>query len=188
VGNALEIAEAIEVLQGKGPGDTRELTVCLGAEMLLLSGLGHSEATARTAIKNALDDGRALALFRKMIALQGGDPRVCDDAGKFLPQAPGRVTVFARRHGYVTAIDSRSVGLSAQRLGAGRQRYDDCVDPAVGVVVHVSPGDAVSVGQPIAQLHHANRGLHAAVSILEDAFAIGDSPPHALPIVIEILK
>ena len=188
IGNALEIVEAIEVLQGRGPIKTRELTVCLGAEMLLLGGIAQTEAKARAAIEKALVDGSGLDLFRRMIERQGGDPSVCDDASKVLPQAPSKMTVFARRDGYVTAIDSRAVGSAAQLLGAGRQRYEDRINPAVGVIVEVSLGDLVCVGQPLAQLHHADHGLPTAASLVEDAFTIGNLPPPVLPLVIELLR
>lgn len=188
IGNALEIVEAIEVLQGSGPLKTRELTVCLGAEMLLLGGVAPTEAKARAAMEKALADGSGLALFRKMIERQGGDPRVCDEPAKVLPQAPAKMPVLARRDGYVTAIDSRALGSAAQLLGAGRQRYEDRINPAVGIMVDVSLGDLVCVGQPLAQLHYADRGLHAAASMLESAFTIGDEPPPALPIIIDLLR
>ncbi|MBA3248792.1 MAG: thymidine phosphorylase [Geodermatophilaceae bacterium] len=140
-GNALEVAEAVEVLAGGGPPDVIELTLALAREMLTAAGLHDVDPAA------ALADGRAMDRWRAMIAAQGGDP----DAE--LPTAPESETVRAERAGTVTGVDAYAVGVAAWRLGAGRARKEDPVSAVAGVVVHVRPGDRVEAGAPLFDLH-----------------------------------
>jgi pyrimidine-nucleoside phosphorylase len=124
VGNALEVREAIQVMQGKGPADTTELTEELGAEMLVLGGAHEGLDDARTAMRRALADGRALERFSQLVAAQGGDPRVCDDPAR-LPAAPAVDTVVATADGFVARIAPRKVARAALEVGAGRRTKDD---------------------------------------------------------------
>jgi len=140
-GNALEVAEAVEVLAGGGPPDVIELTLALAREMLTAAGLHDVDPAA------ALADGRAMDRWRAMIAAQGGDP----DAE--LPTAPESETVRAERAGTVTGVDAYAVGVAAWRLGAGRARKEDPVSAVAGVVVHVRPEDRVEAGAPLFDLH-----------------------------------
>lgn len=150
VGNALEIAESIEVLRGGGPADTRELTVVLGAEMLLLAGVERDPDAAAARIGKSLDDGSALAVFAKIVAAQGGDPRVCEAPAQVLPQPRRKVPIVAPRAGNVAAVVADEIGMAALVLGAGRGKQDDRIDPAVGLVLAVRPGDRVAAGDLIA--------------------------------------
>ena len=150
VGNALEIAESIEVMRGGGPADTRELTVVLGAEMLLLAGVERDPDAAAARIGKSLDDGSALAVFAKIVAAQGGDPRVCDAPAQVLPQPRRKVPIVAPRAGHVAAMVADEIGMAALVLGAGRGKQDDRIDPAVGLVLAVRPGDRVAAGDLIA--------------------------------------
>jgi pyrimidine-nucleoside phosphorylase len=176
VGNALEVVESIEVLRGGGPADTRELTVRLGAEMLLLGGVASDEADAARRIEQVLDDGSALERFRAIVAAQGGDPRVCDDPAEVLPRAPGHHTVRAARAGTILAIGADAIGVAALRLGAGRRRKEEPVDPAVGVELLRRVGDHVAAGEALAILHHRDRALEPAALMVEAAFSLGDGP------------
>jgi pyrimidine-nucleoside phosphorylase len=153
IGNALEIAESIEVLRGGGPADTRELTVVLGGEMLAVVGLATTPANGQVAIANALDDGRALAVFRRMVEAQGGDVTVVDEPAR-LPRAAATTTVTADRAGTVTTIDAEQLGIAGVWLGAGRRAKDDAVDPAAGLTVEVRRGESAHAGQPLCVLHH----------------------------------
>ena len=138
-GNAVEVTEAVETLSGGGPPDLREVTLALARQMLSSVGIA-------TDPEPKLDDGSALEVWRQMIAAQGGDP----DAE--LPQPAATETVTADRDGTIVAVDARAVGVAAWRLGAGRSRKEDPVDPAAGVICHVRPGDTVRVGDPLFEL------------------------------------
>ncbi len=188
VGNALEVAESIEVLRGRGPKDTRELTVRLGAEMLLLGGITADPADAERRVAQALDSGAALELFRRVVAAQGGDVRAVDEPDKVLPRAPQRAEVVAAAGGYIQRVDARGVGIAALHLGAGRRKKEDAVDPAVGIEMLADPGDRVAAGQPLAILHHAGHGVADASALMAQAFAIGAEPPAAHPLILEVLR
>ncbi|WP_054815687.1 thymidine phosphorylase [Nocardia arizonensis] len=139
-GNALEVAESVEVLAGGGPADVVELTLTLAREMVAAAGLSADPA-------DALADGRAMDHWRAMVRAQGGDP----DAP--LPRAGHTDTVRADRAGVLTRLDAYAVGVAAWRLGAGRLRQGDPVQFGAGVEMHAKPGDSVTVGQPLLTLH-----------------------------------
>jgi thymidine phosphorylase len=147
IGNALEIRESIEVLRGGGPADTRELVHVLGAEMLVLGGAAKDAAEGRARIEKALGDGSALEVFRKVVAAQGGDPRVCDSPGSVLAKPAHRVELTLRP-GRIVAIDSEALGIAALVLGAGRRTKDDRIDPSAGLVVDAYLGEVVEAGAP----------------------------------------
>lgn len=172
-GNALEVREAVEVLAGGGPADVVELTVQLAREMLAAAGKPGVDPAP------ALQDGRAMDRWRRMIAAQGGDP----DAP--LPVAEHTHTVVADRDGYVAGLDAMAVGLAAWRLGAGRARKEDDVQAVAGVELHAKPGDRITRGAPLATLHTATperfeRGLAA----LEGAVTYSDEPVRPGPVVL----
>ena len=178
VGNALEVRESIEILRGGGPADIRALTLRLAEEMLALGGVDPAEAA------RALDDGRALEVFRKVTAAQGGDVAVIDNPD-LLPKAPVVEAFLAPADGYVTSIDAQQVGLAALMLGAGRQQASDAVDPRVGLVLDARVGDRVSKGQPLLWLHHDQVGLEDARRRLTAAYRFGDAPVSATPLIID---
>jgi thymidine phosphorylase len=142
-----------------------ELTLALASEMLALAGIDADPA-------RALADGRAMDRWRAMVRAQGGDP----DAP--LPAAPLVEEVRAERAGVVTGIAALPVGIAAWRLGAGRARKEDPVSPGAGVVLRVAPGDAVSAGQVVAELHADDEGhMRAGAGAFAGAIAVGDRPP-----------
>jgi thymidine phosphorylase len=173
VGNAVEVEEAVAALRGEGPADLAEVTVALAREMLRLAGVDADPAAA-------LADGRALDRFRAMIAAQGGDP----DAA--LPRAAHAQAVSAPQAGWMRRLDARAVGVAAWRLGAGRARKEDPVDPAAGVFCLAKPGDRVERGQPILDLrsNDGNR-MAGALQALEGAVEIGPEPPAAASLILE---
>ncbi len=156
IGNALETAEAIDILKGGGPADTRELTLRLGAEMLCLGNAARSNAAARRRLQAALSDGSALDRFVRMVRAQGGDPRSILDS-RLLPHAPHRVAVMARRSGWVSRCDPKALAWLALEMGAGRLRADQAVNAAVGIELAVQYGEFVERQQPIAYLHLRNQ-------------------------------
>ncbi|HEX9619466.1 MAG TPA: thymidine phosphorylase [Polyangiaceae bacterium] len=173
VGNALEIREAVEVLRGGGPADTKALTLRLGAEMLLAAKVAGDRREAAAKLERALERGDAFECFCRMVRAQGGDVRVVE-APERLPRAPVRVVVPSARGGYVSACDAFELGLAAVALGAGRSRADDRVDPRVGIELCKKPGDRVERGEPLAFLHAAKRpGLEPLLERVRDAFRVG---------------
>jgi len=172
-GNALEVAEAVEVLAGGGPPDVVELTVTLAREMLEAAGLSTVDPV------EALKDGRAMDTWRAMIAAQGGDP----DAA--LPTASERHVVTAVHGGVLTGLDAYAVGVAAWRLGAGRARKEDPVSAVAGVVVLAKPGDRVEAGAPLLELHTDDPSrLPRALAALDGA-AEFDGPAATLPLIID---
>lgn len=175
-GNALEVAESLEVLAGGGPPDVVALTVLLAREMLEAAQVtGKDPATA-------LRDGTAMDRWRAMIAAQGGDP----DAP--LPTARHRHVVTAERAGELTRLDAYGVGVAAWRLGAGRARKEDPVSAGAGVQWHAVPGDRVSAGQPLVTLHTDDEArIPAALQALSGALVVADvgTAPNRLPLLIE---
>ncbi len=150
-GNAVEVAEAVETLKGGGPADTRLLTLELTSRMTVLAGLHSDPAAARADLAKRLDDGRALEVFRRMVAAQGGDARVIDDARR-LPQPGVAVEVAAPHAGTVAFVDARQIGRVVLQLGGGRKAVADGIDPAAGVDRLVQAGERVERGQPLLRL------------------------------------
>ncbi|MFN8092109.1 MAG: thymidine phosphorylase [Vicinamibacteria bacterium] len=187
VGNALEIAECIETLKGRGPSDLESLSVELAAWMVHLAGVAPTMDVARARVREALGSGAGLERFRRVIELQGGDPRVCDDLA-LLPQARETVVVRAERDGRVTRLAARAIGHSAMLLGAGRERVDSAIDPGVGFVFHKKVGDPVAVGEPIVTVHLGPASRRAeAIARLQEAIVVGPEAPARTPLVLDIL-
>jgi pyrimidine-nucleoside phosphorylase len=185
IGNALETREAVDVLKGEGPADTRELTLALGAEMLVLGRVAKDTKDARARLERAIANGAGLERLAKMVKAQGGDTRAVSDASR-LPRAPHRVPIEARASGFVKSSDALELGLTSVDLGAGRTRADQKVDPAVGIELAKKPGDPVEKGEPLAWLHARNaRGLEPLVERARRAFVIGKSRPKLGPLVLE---
>ncbi len=185
VGNALEVRQALEVLRGEGPGDLREVTLALGAELLVLAKEADSSQEAQAKLARLLDEGRALAKFRELVAAQGGDPRAVDDPAR-LPQAKETVEVRADARGFVVKIAARKVGLAAGLLGAGREAKGQKVDPAAGVELLVKVGAEVERGQPLALLHVGRPDrVPEAEALVRTAFALGPKPPEPPPLILD---
>ena len=177
VGNALEVAEAVEVLSGRDDSpDLVELTLALAREMLELAGI---QADPSVALRN----GSALERYRAMVVAQGGDP----DAP--LPRAAHIELVTADQTGIVGRLDARAVGVAAWRLGAGRARKEDAVSASAGVVCRIKPGEKVTEGQALLELHtDQSERLDWAREALKDAIAIGDQPPAPTSVVLEVIS
>jgi len=183
VGNALEVAEAIETLRGDGPLDLRELCLELGAQMVTLAGVARSAGEGKDLLMKILDDGSALAKFAQLVDAQGGDRRVVDDSRR-LPAAPVRIAVEAPSSGVVAAVDAQAVGLAAMGLGAGRATKDDRIDPAVGVVLVRKVGDPVRAGEPLADVHAPDRARAAeAGRRIQAAYRIAARAPAPRPLI-----
>jgi len=188
VGNALEVAECVEVLKGRGPKDLESLSLELAAWMLSLAGASASLEEARRRVRDALDSGAGLRTFQQVIELQGGDPAVCDDLRK-LPAAREKVEVKSEGEGRVTRIACRAVGRAAMLLGAGRETVDSRIDPAVGLVLHKKVGDLVLPGESLMTVHVNDRTrLDEALAMLKAAVELGPQAPASTPLVREVLN
>jgi len=180
VGNANEIAESLDVLSGGGPADVVEITYSLAADMLLLAGVDTDRDVAITRLSDAVNSGAAMEKFQEVIVAQDGNPDVAEDRS-LLPVAPGRYELLAREDGVVTKCDARDIGVAGVRLGAGRERKEDLVDPGVAISVLAKIGDSVSKGQPLAAVAYGDENrLQAAIPLLERAWEFGegaDPPP-----------
>jgi thymidine phosphorylase len=185
-GNALEVAECVELLTG-GTGDERfcEVTLALAVEMLLLGGLAEDAATARAKANDAINSGRAAERFGAMVAALGGPADFLEHAGALLPRAPIRRTVQAKAAGVLSACDTRAVGLAVIALGGGRRRVEDRIDPAVGIDDILPLGTTVSRSDPIAVVHAADEAsAEQAAVLLQKAFEIGQTDGSALSPVV----
>jgi pyrimidine-nucleoside phosphorylase len=177
VGNALEVQECIEILHGGGPPDLRELCLELGAWMFYLGGVTKTIAQAKQLCEQLIASGQAFDRFRQMVELQGGDVSTIDDPTR-LPRTAHHVEVPSPRTGYVAAIACEQIGTACVILGGGRERKEDAIDPAVGIVVHRKIGDKVSLGEPLCTIHcHSDAQAARARAMLEESYRIADEPP-----------
>jgi pyrimidine-nucleoside phosphorylase len=182
VGNALEVQEAHETLGGGGPSDFRELVVVAATHLLELSDLGLDEDEARQRATMSLADGSALAAYERWVRAQGGDP---DPA--LLPRAPVVRQVAASSTGFVRELRAREVAAVAMALGAGRERKEEPVDHAVGVVCRAKRGDRAERGESLAEVHARDEAAaEAAVAALLSAYEIGEEP-EPRPLVLEVI-
>jgi thymidine phosphorylase len=173
VGNALEVSESIDVLNGKGPQDVIEITLALAKEMLQLAGINKDPATG-------LKDGTALQVWKKMIVAQGGNPDI------EIPVAKQKENIVATQSGYITDLDAYAIGLSAWRLGAGRAKKEDAVSKTAGIICLAKEGDYVEKDQPVLELHIDDSSrLPLAKEALKNAFTIGAEPREKRKIVLE---
>jgi thymidine phosphorylase len=176
VGNAVEVAEAVAVLQGGGPSDVVSLTVALASEMVSLAGVSADPAAV-------LASGEAYETWARMITAQGGDP----DAA--LPKPKHVHVVEAPRDGVLARLDALGVGVAAWRLGAGRARKEDPVQAAAGIVCHVKPGEPVVSGAPLLELHtDTPEAIDGALAALAGAYEIADEAPAERSLILETIR
>jgi pyrimidine-nucleoside phosphorylase len=176
IGNALEVVEVVQVLRGEGPEDLRQLCIELAGWMLHLGGVSDTVAAGKKQSEKLIASGKAFDKFRQMVELQGGDPRSIDDPTK-LPQAQSTMTIASARDGYVTSVQCEQIGNACVILGGGRERKEDSVDPAVGIVLHKKVGDGVSKGESLATIHYnAEARAGRAKQLLEESYHIADAP------------
>lgn len=152
IGNALEVKEAIETLQGKGPKDLTELVLTLGSQMVILAGKAKTSEEAKEMLLDAIHSGKALAKFKEFLANQGGDASIVDDLTK-LPQAKYKIELPAKQSGYISRMVADEIGVASMILGAGRATKEDVIDLAVGLVLHKKVGDKVEEGESILTIY-----------------------------------
>jgi pyrimidine-nucleoside phosphorylase len=184
IGNALEIVETVAILRGEGPEDVTELCVHEVATLLAMAGLAKTEHEGERRAQKAIKDGAGLAKLREVVVAQGGDPAQIDDPSK-LSQARWVGTLEAPRSGYIAGIHAEQVGMASVRLGAGRARKGDPIDPAVGFVLQAKVGDRVEAGQPLIEIHARTAKAGKAVrSALLSAYTWSDDPVPAPPLLL----
>ena len=187
IGNALEVVEVVEILRGSGPQDLRELCLELAGWMLLLGGVSKTVAEGKQQSAKLISSGQALERFRQMIELQGGDPRVIDDA-KRLPQAQHTLLVSSTKEGYISSMQCEQIGTACVILGGGRERKEDSVDPSVGIVLHKKVGDRVAAAEPLATIYYNAEPLaERARQLIEASCQIADAAPAQRPLIHKVI-
>ena len=188
VGNAMEVAECIEVLHGGGPDDLRELCLHLAAWMFHLGGKAKTVAEGKVLASEIIASGKAFERFRQMVELQGGDVSVIDDPSR-LPSTDCRVEVRSASAGFVSAIACEDVGTACVILGGGREKKEDTVDPAVGIMVHKKIGDRVAAGEAVYTIHcHSEASAGRAKKLLEESYTISAVPAHKPSLIHRVIQ
>ncbi|HEX8925506.1 MAG TPA: thymidine phosphorylase, partial [Terriglobales bacterium] len=191
VGNALEVEECIALMKGdrKGSEDLYDLTMDLAAWMFYLGGRTRTVEEGRALAEELMANGAALAKFRELVAAQGGNPAICDDAS-LLPKAKYTVELAAESDGYLQTVDCHGVGVAGVVLGGGRFTKEDVVNPAVGLLLHKRVGDNVVRGESLCTIHYDDEArMTEARGILRAAYQIGAQAPAAkAPLVRKILQ
>jgi pyrimidine-nucleoside phosphorylase len=187
VGNALEVAEAVATLTGRGPGDVTRLSVTLASHMLLAAGLAEDAASAESRVADAIASGAAYQVFQAVVARQGGDALVLDRIAE-LSATGVREVVVAPGDGCVAGIDAERIGRASMMLGAGRDRLDAPIHHGAGLLIDAPPGTEVRAGQPLATLHVGRpERLAEARALVTDAFEIAAAAPPAPPLVYDVI-
>lgn len=174
IGNALEVKEAIETLQGKGPKDLTELVLTLGSQMVILAGKAKTSEEAKEMLLDAIHSGKALAKFKEFLANQGGDASIVDDLTK-LPQAKYKIKLPAKQSGYISRMVADEIGVASMILGAGRATKEDVIDLAVGLVLHKKVGDKVEEGESILTIYSNRENVEDVKQKLYDNIFIADT-------------
>lgn len=188
IGNSLEVIEAIETLKGNGPPDLYELCLTVASQMLLLSNAAANEEEARLTLEHTMRRGAALSKFIEWIQAQGGDERVVFDYAR-LPRATLLADVRAEQDGFVTGVDALELGLTCVLLGGGREKKNEPIDYAVGLVVHKKVGDPVRAGDGLVTIHANDpRKLEQATARARAAFSLGDAPVTPPPLIHGIIQ
>lgn len=188
IGNALEVRECIEFLNGSTPHDLEDLCIALSAQMIRFGGKARSLDQATQMAYTAVSSGNAANRFREIIRLQRGDPRVVDDPS-ILPKASHIQLLRATSAGYVARCDAKLLGLASNALGAGRLRVDDVIDPAVGIYLEKKIGDKVTRGETLCQIHwNDERRLREALPLIKQAYETRSRPPKRRPLIHTVLE
>ncbi len=187
IGNSLEVIEAVETLKGNGPQDLTEISVLLAAKLLELAGKGTFDE-CRALAKSKISDGSALKKLAEMVALQGGNAEYITDTSLFEKAKCSR-EIKAAQSGYVSHMDAEGIGSVCVALGAGRQRKDDAIDPAAGIILHKKTGDYVKKGETMAILYCSDESLFEnAVLQFNESVTFSEDAPSKNPILLEIVE
>jgi pyrimidine-nucleoside phosphorylase/thymidine phosphorylase len=187
VGNALEVMEASQTLQNAGPTDLTKLSIELAARMIYLGKKAGSLDDARRLAEEKLVDGSGYKKFKQVVAAQGGNPQALDKF-ELLPNATGMREVTSPRGGYVSLIDAEDIGIASNMIGAGRDRKEDAIDPAVGIILEVKVGEKVDAGSVLCRLYYTREDrVEEAAEMVEDAFRISAQKPDERELILEVV-
>jgi pyrimidine-nucleoside phosphorylase len=187
VGNALEVMEASQTLQNAGPTDLTKLSIELAARMIYLGKKAASLEEARRLAEAKLVDGSGYKKFKQVVAAQGGNPQALDKF-ELLPNATGMREVASPRGGYVSSIDAEDIGAASNMIGAGRDKKEDAIDPAVGIILEVKAGEKVDAGSVLCRLYYTKEDrVEEAAEMVEDAFRISAQKPEERELILEVV-
>jgi pyrimidine-nucleoside phosphorylase len=187
VGNALEVMEASQTLQNAGPTDLTKLSIELAARMIYLGKKTGSLDDARRLAEEKLVDGSGYKKFKQVVGAQGGNPQALDKF-ELLPNATGMREVTSPRGGYVSLIDAEDIGIASNMIGAGRDRKEDAIDPAVGIILEVKVGEKVDAGSVLCRLYYTREDrVDEAAEMVEDAFRISAQKPDERELILEVV-
>ncbi len=187
IGNALEIMEASQTLQNAGPDDLTKLSLELAAHMIHLGKKAATLDEARRTAEKHLVDGSAYKKFKQVVAAQGGNAQALDKF-ELLPNATGMREITSPRAGYVSSIDAEDIGVASNMIGAGRDKKDDTIDPAVGIILEVKTGEKVDAGSVLCRLYYTKEDrVEEAADMVEDAFRISSQKPDERNLILEVV-
>ena len=187
IGNALEIMEASQTLQNAGPADLTKLSLELAARMIFLGKKSETLEEARRIAEKHLVDGSGYKKLKQVVAAQGGNPQALDKF-ELLPNATGMREVASPRAGYVTSIDAEDIGIASNMIGAGRDKKEDSIDPAVGIILEVKTGEKVDAGSVLCRLYYTKEDrVEEAADMVEDAFRISAHKPEERELILEVV-
>jgi pyrimidine-nucleoside phosphorylase len=187
IGNALEIMEASQTLQNAGPADLTKLSLELAARMIYLGKKAATLEEARRIAEHHLVDGSAYRKFKQVVAAQGGNPQALDKF-ELLPNATGMREIASPRAGYVSSIDAEDIGVASNMIGAGRDKKEDAIDPAVGIILEVKTGEKVDAGSVLCRLYYTKEDrVEEAAEMVEDAFRISAQKPDERELILEVV-
>ena len=187
IGNALEIMEASQTLQNAGPADLTKLSLELAARMIFIGKKAPSLEDARRIAEERLVDGSAYKKLKQVVAAQGGNPQALDKF-ELLPNATGMREVNSPRAGYVSSIDAEDIGNASNMIGAGREKKEDAIDPAVGIILEVKIGEKVDAGSVLCRLYYTKEDrVEEAADMVEDAFRISSQKPDERELILEVV-
>jgi thymidine phosphorylase len=187
IGNALEVMEASQTLQNAGPNDLTKLSIELAARMIFLGKKAPALEDARRMAEECLVDGSGYRKFKQAVAAQGGNPQALDKF-ELLPNATGMREIASPRGGYVTSIEAEYIGTASNMIGAGRDRKEDPIDPAVGIILEVKVGEKVDAGSVLCRLYYTREDrVEEAAEMVEDAFRISAQKPDERELILEVV-
>jgi thymidine phosphorylase len=187
IGNALEIMEASQTLQNAGPADLTKLSLELAARMIFLGKKAATLEEARLTAEKHLVDGSAYKKLKQVVAAQGGNPQALDKF-ELLPNATGMREITSPRAGYVSRINAQDIGVSSNMIGAGRDRKEDSIDPAVGIILEVKMGEKVDAGSVLCRLYYTKEDrVDEAAEMVEDAFHVSSQKPDERELILEVV-
>jgi pyrimidine-nucleoside phosphorylase len=187
IGNALEIMEASQTLQNAGPDDLTQLSIELAAHMIHLAKKAATLEEARRIAEEKLVDGSAYQKLKQVVAAQGGNPQALDKF-ELLPNATGMREITSPRAGYVSIINAEDIGAASNMIGAGRDKKEDAIDPAVGIILEVKVGEKVDAGSVLCRIYYTKEDrVEGAADMVEDAFRISAQKPDPRELILEVV-